>query len=383
VEHEGHHSENAPRAPESELVRSEPPALVLDDIQDYAIFLVSLDGRIASWNLGCERLKGYLPREAIGKPFAMLFTPEDRASGKPELEMQAALEHGVYHAEGVRMRKGGARFDAEVTLRLVKNATGKPKAFVKVTRDVTERRRLQKVERERVGFEKELLGIVSHDLRSPLQAILLGAATLLRHEGLDARQSATIARILSSAERATRLVRDLLDFTQVRLGSGLSMQRRRLDIHELVRQVVDEVAAGHPGCRVTTEAFGDGAVTWDSDRIAQLVSNLVSNAIKYGARDGVVRVTTRAEGEAIVLEVHNGGTPIPAEDLPSLFERLTQGARRIGHVGSIGLGLFIAFHVARAHGGTIEVESSTESGTTFRVRIDRDASPDGDARARA
>ena len=359
-------------APVGELTRLEPLGLVLDFVQDYAIFLVDLEGRIASWNTGAQRLKGYTEAEAVGQPFAMLFTDEDRARGQPEHEMQHALAHRVFQDEEVRRRKDGSLFDAEVTLSLIRGEDGAPRGFVKVTRDITERKTLQTELAQRKVFQEELLGIVSHDLRTPLNAVLLGAA-LLRQEELSARQSRGVARIVSSAERGIRLVHDLLDFTQARLGEGLSVRTAPLDLHDFTRVVVADVQLAHPHREVELRSEGDGEGEWDADRIAQLLSNLVSNAMAYGTPGTPVQVTTRGRDAAQVeLEVHSTGEPIPEALKPLLFERLTRGVSKDGHnKGSIGLGLFIVCHIARAHGGSVTVESTLEAGTTFTVRLPR------------
>jgi PAS domain S-box-containing protein len=181
--------------------------LNLEDIKDYAIFRVDPEGRIASWNTGAERMKGYTAEEAIGQPFAMLFTEEDRRKGQPELEMRVAREKGVYQGEGVRVRKGGERYEAEVTLRALADQDGAHRGFVKVTRDISQRKRIEAELRKRAEFEQQLIGIVSHDLRNPLSSILLGAQAVLRGEELSDRQLRTTLRIQTSAERAVRMTR--------------------------------------------------------------------------------------------------------------------------------------------------------------------------------
>jgi PAS domain S-box-containing protein len=357
---------------------SVPPAtigedlrLVLDDITDYAVFVVSLDGRIASWNAGAARLKGYSAEEAVGQPFAMLFPPEDAARGDPGREMQEALEKGVFHGHGKRRRKDGTLFDAEVTLRLLHHASGAPRGFVKVTRDVSERRRAEALEQERADFERELVGIVSHDLKGPLQTILFAAASLRRQPPLEAaKQAQVLERLSAAASRCARMVSDLLDFTQVRLGGGLKTDLEPVALHALAREVVGEVLLAHPGRQVEVEAHGDGAGAWDPDRLSQLLTNLLRNALTYGDASRPVRVTTRGEEGAVALEVHSWGPPIPAQLMPSLFERLTRGGGK-GEPGSIGLGLFIVRSITRAHGGAVEVRPTAEEGTTFRVVLPR------------
>jgi PAS domain S-box-containing protein len=242
---------------------------------------------------------------------------------------------------------------------------GKPVRFVGLGMDVT-------AEKGRASFEQQLVGIASHDLRSPLQAILLSAQALLRNEALDARTTRGVVRIQTSAERALRLVRDLLDFTHARLGGGIPVQRRALELHALVRGVVEELEAAYPERVLRQVHAGDGQGAWDGDRLAQLVENLVSNALKYSPEDSAVEVRTRGEADAVVLEVHNAGEPIAPALLPRIFEPLQRATTAAdGQSRSVGLGLYIVKHLAEAHGGRIAVRSTQEAGTTFTVWLPR------------
>jgi PAS domain S-box-containing protein len=253
----------------------------------------------------------------------------------------------------------------------LRDAEGRITGGISVNEDITEQMQAQEEVRRRAEFEQQLIGIVSHDLRNPLGAITLGARALLQRDDLNERQTKNVVRIQSSAERAIRLIRDLLDFTQARLGGGIPVNRKPMDVHGLTRQVVDEVQLVHPERRIDVRAEGDGRGEWDPDRLAQVLSNLLSNALSYSPPDTPVTVSTRAEEGAVVLEVHNEGTPIPPEQLPRLFEPMERGAPQKDRVGrSIGLGLFIVKSIVEAHGGTTTVRSGAE-GTAFTVRLPR------------
>jgi PAS domain S-box-containing protein len=356
-----------------ELERDERFHLNLEDIKEYAIFRVSPEGLVASWNAGAERVKGYRAEEILGQPFSILFTPEDIEAGKPEWEMRQAAEHGVYQGEGVRVRKGGERYEAEVTLRALSDKEGVHRGFVKVTRDISERKRIEAELRRRAEFEQQLIGIVSHDLRTPLSAITLATALLLRSESLSARHAATLARILSSSERALRLISSLLDFTQARVGGGFVLHYSPLDLREFLGLLVEEVRVTHPGQEIQLEFSGDGRGEWDSDRLAQLLTNLLNNALEHGLEDEQVRVRVSGGPDTVVLAVHNRGPPIPPEAVPHLFEPMKRGigAGRSSKHKSVGLGLYIVQQIVLAHGGTIEVGSSEAEGTTFIVRLPR------------
>jgi len=254
----------------------------------------------------------------------------------------------------------------------VRDPEGRLIAGVAITRDVTRQKEQEAELHRRVEFEQQLIGIVSHDLRNPIHAITLAAHALLRQEELDARATRAASRIISSAERAARMIRDLLDFTQARLGGGISLERRSTDLRQLVHQVLDEVGVAWPERHLQVRQWGCATGEWDSDRMAQVVSNLVTNALKYSPQDTPVRVELRTESDSVELAVHNEGPPIPADVLPRLFEPLQRGTPQVDRASrSIGLGLYIVKHLVEAHGGTVAARSEQGLGTTFTVRLPR------------
>lgn len=227
--------------------------------------------------------------------------------------------------------------------------------------------------RQQAEFERQLIGIVSHDLRNPLSAITLTVSGLERQSTEEARQRG-IRRIRLSAERATRMIRDLLDFTRARQGGGLLIQRKAADLHELVRAVVDEAQSSRPDRPIELAQRGDGTGQWDPDRLAQVISNLIGNALQYSPPDTSVRVETQGEEGALVLAVHNTGTPIDQELLPRIFEPMERGSEVVDQAGgSIGLGLYIVRNIVLSHAGTVTVRSTATEGTTFTVRLPRSA----------
>jgi signal transduction histidine kinase len=243
---------------------------------------------------------------------------------------------------------------------------------VAINTDITENKRAERLLRERADFEKQLIGIVSHDLRNPLSAILLGATSLLRRDELDERTITVAARMRSSAERAARMVRDLLDFTQARLGGGIPVEPKPANLHEVAREVLEEVEATHPGRELRVQSEGDGRGEWDPDRLAQVVQNLVTNALTYSPAKTPVQVATRGEEGAVTLSVHNQGTPIPPERLSQLFEPFHRGEETVDRTSrNVGLGLYIVKQLVAAHGGSIRAHSSEAEGTTFVVRLPR------------
>ncbi len=244
---------------------------------------------------------------------------------------------------------------------------------MKVTRDISGRKRFEAELRKRAEFEQQLIGIVSHDLRTPLSAITLATTLMLRSDSLQDRHRATLMRVLSSAERAQRMIGSLLDFTQARVGGGFVLQYSHLDLQDFISLVMDEVRLVHPDNELQLKFSGAGQGKWDADRLAQLLTNLLNNAILHGLQDKPVQLHVSGGTDTVTLSVHNWGPPIPPEMMPHLFEPMRRGdnAPLPSRNKSVGLGLYIVQQVVLAHGGTIEVSSSEEQGTTFRVCLPR------------
>jgi signal transduction histidine kinase len=234
-----------------------------------------------------------------------------------------------------------------------------------IVRDVTPEKRAEELQRF-------LVGIVGHDLRNPLSALTTTLELFGRLGGLSDRQLALAARMRSAADRMKRLIDDLLDYTRVRGGGGIPIERRPVHLGEVVESVVEEMRAAHPDRAIELRGAGDGAGEWDPDRLRQVLSNMVTNALKYGDAGRAVEVAWRGAGPEVAIEVKNHGPPIPPDALPTLFEPLTQAATQRGRTG-IGLGLFIARQLVQAHGGRVDARSDAD-GTVFTVRLPRDAS---------
>lgn len=218
-------------------------------------------------------------------------------------------------------------------------------------------------------YRDQFVGILSHDLRNPLGAITAGAALLAHAAADDQRQARVAARILNSAQRMERMIADLLDLTRTRLGGVIPLRAVRTDLQIVCEEVILEALAGRPDAAVHLESRGDVTGTWDADRLAQVVANLVGNAIEYGGKTPVTLVAS-GQGEHVRLTVHNDGEAIPPHAQASIFEPLARGTSEGAH--HLGLGLFIARAIVVAHGGEIRLRSSAESGTTFELTLPRD-----------
>lgn len=227
---------------------------------------------------------------------------------------------------------------------------------------------------ETAEFRERLIGIVSHDLSTPISAIAMSAETILRREELDHRTMRAVIRIQNSADRAARLIDDLLDFTQARLGGGIRINRQLANLQAIVQEVVDELCLAHPDRTIVVLDQGDTRGEWDPDRIAQVVGNLVQNALHYSPSGSEVRLGVEDAGDHVVITVHNEGAPIPRERLPQIFEPLRRATAELTkRTRSVGLGLYIVKHIVDAHRGTVSAESTQEGGTTLTVRLPRHA----------
>jgi sigma-B regulation protein RsbU (phosphoserine phosphatase) len=235
---------------------------------------------------------------------------------------------------------------------------------------VKETKRLHAEAQDRALFAEQMVGIVSHDLRNPLSGITLGTAVLARGDLSDS-QRRTLSRISRSTDRANRLIADLLDFTQARLGGGLKVTPKPIDLHQVVGDAVDELALAHAGRVLKHVRIGYGGCVADPDRLVQILGNLISNAMTYGTPERPVTVTSCSDETTVSVAVHNHGAPIAEDVQARIFEPMTRGTEAASAARSVGLGLFIVHQIAQAHGGTSEVRSTGAEGTTFRVTFPR------------
>ncbi|WP_052518038.1 hybrid sensor histidine kinase/response regulator [Archangium violaceum] len=342
------------------------------------VIVVEPSGKLVLANARVEEILRFPFRSARNMSEAsaayQVFHLDGSPSGPDEQPLARSLRSGevVVGEEAEVVRGDGSRITLSVSSSPVNDERGRRVAAVGIFLDVTQRKRDEAELRRRTEFEQQLIGIVSHDLRNPISAILLGAQLILRQEELGDRLRVAVSRIQGSAERGVRMVRDLLDFTQARLGGGIRIVPSTFDLHALTLQVMDEVRMSHPERDFQVRQEGDARGDWDPDRLAQVLTNLTSNAAKYSPAGTQVSVVTRGEGEWVTLEVHNEGTPIPPELRQRLFEPMQRGGADVDRAGrSIGLGLYIVDSIVRAHGGTIDVRSSAAEGTTFTVRLPR------------
>ena len=310
--------------------------------------------------------------QVLGAGWQAVLHPDD-LTGSLERWSRALATGEEYEVE-FRLRRSDGAYRWHLGRALAsRNARGEVIKWFGTNTDIDEAKKGREDLEKRTEFEQHLLGIVSHDLRNPLAAIVLSAMSLLQMKEQSPRVTKVARRIHSSAERSARMISDLLDFTQARLGGGIQLERHPSDLYTLVSSTLDEVEVAYPERTLDLTRDGDTRGTWDADRIVQVVTNLVTNALKYSPPDTPVAVRAVGLEGAVELAVHNECPPIPKERLGRLFEPLQRASDQIDRkTRSVGLGLYIVDAIVKAHGGTVGVVSTAEAGTTFTVRLPRE-----------
>jgi PAS domain S-box-containing protein len=368
----------AQAAAEEQLWRSEERfRLLIEAVQEYAIFMLDTDGTVASWNSGAERIKGYAAHEIVGRHFRVFYPPGQQAAGHPEDELEEALRSGRYEEEGWRVRKDGTQFWANVLITAVFDESGRHVGFAKVTRDTTERRRSEQertasttaletanVELERLAErlrhaaedQQQFLAMTAHELRTPLTVLGGSADTLARHwsELSETERVALLDAMSGSAKGLQRLLADLLAASRLDADT-LGIEAARVRLVDVLNSVVDAVRASQPAAEIFMSVSDELHVVADTFRLGQAVDNLVRNALTHGASP--VEITAVAAGDAARIRITDAGDGVDPSLRPRLFEKFATGDR----VDGTGLGLFISRELAQAQGGDAVYEEPTTS----------------------
>ena len=341
---------------------------VLIETSPLPIVSLDRDGLVRIWNSAAEVLFGWRREEVLGKP--PVFVSRALSGETRALFAQVQAGEVIRDREIRRVSKEGKLLELSLSVGPLRNARGEVEGCIAILADIADRKQRERELEETAHFREHFVGVVGHDLRNPLTAILTSAQILLRYGRLDEAQARVVNRIAASAGRMARMIADLLDFARTRLGGGFPIRTERIHLGELARQTVEELIFAHPSRTVRIDAEGDLWGNWDSGRMEQVVSNLVANALQHGPEDDEVTVTLRGEPAVVILTTHNGGPPIPREVLPHVFE---PGRRGDAAPGGLGLGLFIVEQIVLAHGGSLEARSSAKDGTTFTAVLPRKA----------
>lgn len=369
--------------------------LLVESVRDYAIFMLDERGHVATWNVGAQRIKGYTADEIIGRHFSAFYPPDVAASGKCEYELEVATQEGRFEEEGWRVRSDGTRFWASVLISPIRDAGGKLIGFAKVTRDLTEHKRVQEEQAARQAAEAarqvaeeanrakdEFLAMLGHELRNPLAPIATALQLMqMRGGGALSREQQVIER---QVRHMMRLVDDLLDVSRITRGT-LALKPELLDARELIAKALElasplleqrrhHVRIDVPEYPVLVEA--------DEARLTQVFGNILMNAARYTDDGGHISVEVSKGGSEVEVAIRDDGQGIPADFLPKIFDLFIQGHQDTDRSrGGLGIGLTLARRLVEKHGGKLWAESAGEGqGSTFRVRL---PAPDADRQSAA
>jgi hypothetical protein len=360
------------RAHEEALrVSEERFRLLVDSVRDYAIFMLDADGIVRSWNAGAQAIKGYLPSEIIGRHFRTFYSPQDQQAHKPEEGLRIARRDGRMEDEGWRVRKDGTVFWANVVITAVHAPNGQLVGYAKVTRDMTERRRLEELERSSRRMN-EFLAMLAHELRNPL-APIRNAVTVMQLEPLPSPTLRNSRDIIDrQLTHVTRLVDDLLDIGRLSTGKV----KLRLEVVRLGEVVNRSVEAARPVIETRRHRFVLSMpelpvyVNGDPTRLSQILQNLLINAAKYTPDGGVIQLQVEPHGSFVNVSVTDNGRGIAKDDLEAIFELFRQGPADAPTESGLGIGLTLARALAEMHGGTLDAASEGPNmGSTFTVRL--------------
>jgi signal transduction histidine kinase len=335
------------------------------------ILVVSDDKRVRIVNREAQRQGMRPPGERVDTHIDNAFDLNGTPVAYEDLPVSRALR-GEAASATVSLR-GADGVSRKVSARAtpLRGKDGRLHGAVITTRDETARLEREEQAARTAHFREQFIGVLGHDLRTPLTAIAVGAGLILRNAELPPTITTAATRIASAADRMKRMIADLLDFTQARLGGGLPVSPRPADLGEIVQQVADEVSAGHPGREIAREVSGDLRGSFDPDRIAQLLGNLLENALAYSPPGGPVRVAARESGASLLLAVDNEGAELSEGDRARIFDPFRRGAfPQMQAQRGLGLGLFIVDQIARAHGGRVAVACASGR-TRFEVTLPR------------
>ena len=382
------------RAKEASRESEERLRLVLDNAREYAIFSMDLERRVTSWNSGAERLIGYGEKEIIGRFADVIFTPEDRAAGAPDLEAGIALEEGRAADERWHVRKDGSRFWGSGVMMAMHDANDNTIGLIKIFRDQTQARAItEALAQSRTELEKALhenriarddletasrakdhfLAVLSHELRTPLTPVIMAVQALARRPDLPETARDALEMIRRNVKIESHLIDDLLDLTRIARGQH-EIIIEPLNLHAAIAGAIEICESDIRGKEQTLTVALEATrcqTTGDAVRFQQVVWNLLRNASKFTRKGGAIRLLTRMSGQKFVLVVADNGIGIEASMLPLIFDPFNQGGEQIAReFGGLGLGLAISKATVEAHGGLIKVESTGRGhGATVSVEL--------------
>ncbi|MES2183162.1 MAG: PAS domain S-box protein [Pseudomonadota bacterium] len=368
------------RRRQDELLRlsEERFRLMVEGVQDYAIYMLDPSGHIVSWNAGAQKTKGYTATEIIGQHFSVFYPEEVAASGWPAEELRLALRDGRLEDEGWRVRKDGSRFWASVVITALHDASGRHRGFAKITRDLTDKKRTSLLEDEGRRITT-FLAMLGHELRNPL-APISNALALMERETLESKPLRTARDIIGRQVRQmTRLVDDLLDIGRITSGK-IHLESRLLRLGDAIAAAVEASGPAAQAKSQHLEVVADPGlwISGDQARIVQVICNLLNNAVKFTPPGSRIRLTLRRDGDTAELAIKDNGPGISATDLPRVFDLFAQGEQDTSRsLGGLGLGLSLVQQLVKLHAGEVAAYSTgiPGEGAEFVVRLPAVATP--------
>ena len=346
--------------------------LLLESVQDYAIFMLDPEGTILTWNSGAEAIKGYAASEVLGKNFRMFFTAQDILEGKPQAELNVARTQGRAESAGWRLRKDGSVFWANAVLTPMHDSEGRLRGFAKVTRDLSEQRRIDEVEQAGRRMQ-EFIATLAHELRNPL-APIRNAVSLMQEPGLtEASRLQATSIIDRQLGQLTHLVDDLLDVGRIATGK-IWLRDELIDYRQVIGLSVESArdAIDRHGHELVID-MPDTAIPLRGDptRLTQALLNLLTNAAKYTPDKGRIELKVAVVDGIVVTSVKDNGRGVAPEAQERIFDLFTQERPSTGmNDPGLGIGLALARALVEQHGGQLSVESlGTGHGSTFRIRL--------------
>lgn len=353
---------------------------IIDGVAEYAIFTLSSEGIIETWNTGAHRMKQYTSEEAIGNHFEMLYPKIAQERNEPMEHLRAAKIEGRFRGEGLRVKKSGETFIADVFIIPIKK-DGKVGGYCKIVQNLSERnhliqeRDLSRSELSNLKIEKDMretfVETLTHDLRGPLAAAKVSAELTIRNPSDQDRNLRFMYKIVEHINRADKMISNLLDANKIRAGEKLILHLKECSMLKIVNEVAEETSTTYG---TIIHIMGEDVLgKWDEEALRRILENLVTNAIKYGDTSRPIKIEISLNTDMVSLKVHNFGNPIELPDQNLLFQKF-QRINSVKDRKGWGLGLTLVKGLVEAHHGAIKVESYPIEGTTFTIDLPLDSS---------